>query len=79
MYKVNYPSPPGEVYQVCLGIISSCEEGKGISRFIVVGKNMTWKKRGSNRNGNFGEENQNLKPNGSEEYQVLGNLIHPWD
>ena len=49
---MNFLTPPPhctgeEVYQVCCGRISSCEEGKGI---IAVGKKITWKKRerGSN-------------------------------
>ena len=55
VYEDPYPPPlgaGGKVYQVCRVRISSCEEGKGISR--LWGKNLTWKK---------GKRKQNHLPN----------------
>ena len=86
------PGPWRAVYQVCCGKISSCEEGKWISwqlweentwkkgkqyhlpyNIKAVGKNIKWGRRRK-----FGEESENLKNVGGEEYRVIGNYIHPW-
>ena len=40
-----------------------------------VGKKIKWRKEDEHRN--FGKENQDLKTWGGEEYQVIGNFIHP--
>ena len=34
---------------------------------------------GGEGDGNFGEEKQDFKNGGWEEYQVVGNFIHPWE
>jgi len=99
MCKDSYPPPPGlgEVYQVCWGGISSCDEGKeyqdcGEEYYIEI------RERGSNiifpiilrllgriSSGEDGKKTGilgkkiNIIINGvGEEYQVVGNFIHPF-
>ena len=50
---------------------------------MAVAKNITWKailsspKHSGFWKGEEGKENQDLKKMGGEEYQVVGNYIHP--
>ena len=41
----------------------------------AIGKNIKWWK--GDGDGNFAEENKDLKYRGWEEYQVVGNFVHP--
>ena len=84
----------GEEYQVVYwGIISSCQEGKGISWLWSVGKNIKRKKENGKQyylpagknikwgkregDGNFRDVNQNCKEMGMGK-NIKRNFIRPW-
>ena len=75
--------PYGKVYQVCWGRISSCEEAKRKKEkqfhlpcdIEAVGKNIKWESRDGGRK--YREGNIDTKKRGGEEYQVVGNFLHP--
>ena len=61
----------GEEYNVGKG--KQCHPSFDIK---AVGKNIEWG-RGEG-DGHFGEKAKILKKDSGEEYQVVGNFIHPW-
>ena len=67
-------------YYCCWEEYNVEKKGKGkechLPYIVEAVRNIKWGK--GEWDGNFGEENQDLKKNrGREEYQVVGNFIHP--
>ena len=80
MLERNISLKQGKGISWLLGRIKRGKEGKEKQYHLpfnikALGKNIQWGKGESDRN--FEEENQDLRNGDEQEYQVVGNFIHP--